>query len=349
MERSPEEGLAVAYVIARKPREFNMKYVLESECFERAHSRPGRRTTLGWVVGSVLTVVAWLSGAWGGRALARPGPSGPPKIVFMTDFGVDNDAVSICKGVIYSIVPDVQIVDLTHQVKPYSILDGARFLLGASPYYPPGTIFLAVVDPGVGSTRRAVVVKTRRRQFFVLPDNGLITLVVTRDGIEGAREIKNPSWMIGKALSSTFHGRDIFSPAAAHLARGENWTASGPEVKGLVRLDIPAPKLDSTGLHGEILALDYPYGSLISNIEAEDFEKLGYSPGDKVHMLLGERKAVIPYVRTFSDVPVGQPLLYIDSRGHLGLALNQGDFSRVYNIKPPAPILIPHKNGRGAQ
>src|SRR5271167_4104817 len=138
-----------------------------------------------------------------------------PTIVFMTDFGVVDDSVALCKGVMYSIAPDLRIVDLTHQVTPFSIADGARFLFGSSAYYPAGTVFVVVIDPTVGSSRKAIVVKSKRGQFFVLPDNGLITLVQDRDGLESAREIANPAWMIGAALSSTFHGRDIFSPVGA--------------------------------------------------------------------------------------------------------------------------------------
>src|ERR1039458_7476627 len=145
----------------------------------------------------------------------------PQTIVFMTDFGVLDDSVAICRGVMYGIMPDVRIVDLTHQVTPFSILDGARFLYGATPYFPSGTVFVVVIDPGVGSTRKAIVAKSKRGQYFVLPDNGLLTLVEQRDGIEGVREITNPEWMIGTKLSSTFHGRDIFSPVGAHMARGD--------------------------------------------------------------------------------------------------------------------------------
>src|SRR5437868_547538 len=164
----------------------------------------------------------------------------PPTIVFMTDFGTVDDSVPICKGVMYQIMPSVRIVDLTHQVTPFAILDGARFLYGATPYYPAGTVFVVVIDPGVGTSRKAVVVKSRRGQFFVLPDNGLMTLVEQRDGLESSREITNPAWMIGSKLSSTFHGRDIFSPVGAHVARGDDWTQVGPEiaVKNLVRLDL---------------------------------------------------------------------------------------------------------------
>ncbi len=306
----------------------------------RPRIRFGRRRLTATMATLVLA-----AGLFGSASSTSPGSisPGPATIVFMTDFGTDNDAVPICKGVIYNIDASVRIVDLTHQVRPYSILNGARFLFGASPYYPAGTIFLTVIDPGVGSARKAIVVKSRRGQYFVLPDNGLMTLVETRDGIEGAREITNPAWMIGKGISSTFHGRDIFSPAAAHLARGEDWTQVGPEVKSLVHLDIPAARLDAQGLHGEILALDDPYGSLISNIDVEVFQKLGYSLGDKVHVIVGKREFVVPYVKTFSEVPTGEPLLYIDSRGHLGLALNQDNFSRVYKINPPVVIWIPRK------
>jgi S-adenosyl-L-methionine hydrolase (adenosine-forming) len=271
--------------------------------------------------------------------------SSKPTIVFMTDFGTLDDAVAICKGVMYSIAPEARIVDITHQVTPFSILDGARFLYGATPYYPAGTVFVVVVDPGVGSTRKAVVVKSKRGQYFVLPDNGLITLVEQRDGIDAAREITNPTWMIGGRLSSTFHGRDIFSPTGAHLARGEDWKQVGPEVavKDMVRLDVKKVTLDGRGLSAEVIATDGPYGNLVTNIDADDFLKLGYQRGERVQLVVGDKKITMPYVKTFSDVPLKQPLLYVDSRGHVGLAINQGNFADTYGITPPASIFIPGK------
>jgi S-adenosylmethionine hydrolase len=261
----------------------------------------------------------------------------------MTDFGVLDDSVAICKGVMYSIVPDLRIVDLTHQVTPFSILEGARFLYGATPYYPAGTVFVVVIDPGVGSTRKAIVVKSKRGQYFVLPDNGLMTLVQDRDGLEAAREITNPAWMIGAALSSTFHGRDIFSPAGAHLARGDDWTRVGPELElaKLVRLNLSAAKLDDRGLSGEVIATDGPFGNLVTNISGDEFLKLGYARGQTLPITIGDRKMEIPFVRTFSDVPLKQPLLYIDSRGRLGIAVNQGSFAQIYSMKPPQAIFIP--------
>lgn len=266
----------------------------------------------------------------------------PPTIVFMTDFGVVDDSVALCRGVMYSVMPDVRIVDLTHEVMPFSILDGARFLYGATPYYPAGTVFVVVIDPGVGSTRKAIVARSKRGQYFVLPDNGLLTLVEQRDGIEAVREITNPDWMIGSKLSSTFHGRDIFSPAGAHVARGDDWTKVGPEitVKDLVRLELKAATLDDRGLSAMVIATDGPYGNLVTNVDAEDFFQLGYQRGQDVPVTLGGREMKIKFVKTFSDVPVGQPLLYIDSRGHLALAVNQNSFAAVYGVKPPVALAI---------
>jgi S-adenosylmethionine hydrolase len=266
----------------------------------------------------------------------------PPTVVFMTDFGVVDDSVALCKGVMYSIAPELRVVDLTHQVTPFSILDGARFLEGATPYFPAGTVFVVVIDPGVGSTRRAVVVKSKRRQYFVLPDNGLMTLVQDRDGIESAREITNRGWMIGAALSSTFHGRDIFSPVGAHLAHGEDWTQVGPEVavNQLIRLDLAPSRLDEKGLSGEAIATDGPFGNLVTNISGEDFLKLDYGRSQNVHITIGKTEMNVPFVRTFSEVPLKKPLLYIDSRGRVGLAVNQGSFAAAYAIKLPVQIFI---------
>jgi len=248
--------------------------------------------------------------------------------------------------VMYSIMPEVRIVDLTHQVTPFSILDGARFLYGATPYYPAGTVFVVVVDPGVGSTRKAIVAKSKKGQLFVLPDNGLLTLVEQRDGIESAREITNRDWMIGAKLSSTFHGRDIFSPVGGHLARGENWAQVGPDlpVANLVRLKLQPATLDEKELKAQVIAIDGPFGNLVTNVDSEMFAKLGYKLGDKVTFKLGDIEITAPFVKTFSDVAVGEPLFYIDSRGNLGFSVNQAFASKKYNIKPPVSIVIPRKS-----
>ena len=267
-------------------------------------------------------------------------------IGFMTDFDVKDDAVGICKAVMNGVAPGVQVIDITHQATPYDIAEGARFLAGSAPYFAKDAVFVVVIDPTVGSTRRAIIARSKTGQFFVLPDNGLLTLVQDRDGIEGARQITNPEWMIGAKTSSTFHGRDIFSPAGAHLARGDDWTTAGPpvDVASLVRLDLHTATVDDTGLHGEVIGTDGPFGNLVLNVPEETFAKLGYKLGDTVPVQVGGQTYRLPFVKTFSDVAVGKPLAYIDSRGRLSLGINQRSFAEIYKIQAPAPVVIAKKS-----
>jgi S-adenosylmethionine hydrolase len=276
---------------------------------------------------------------------APPTPQPLKVIGFLSDFDVKDDAIGICKAVMEGIAPGVRVIDITHQVTPYDIAQGARFLAGSAPYFPKDAVFVGVVDPTVGSTRKAIIAKSKVGQFFVVPDNGLLTLVQDRDGIEAAREITNPDWMIGSKLSSTFHGRDIFSPAGAHLARGDDWTQAGPalDVAQLVRLDIPTAAIDAKGLHGDVIGTDGPFGNLILDIPQSIFAQLGYQLGDVVPVTLNGKQYTIPFHKTFSDVPIGKPLFYIDSRGRLSLAINQGNFAETYHISPPAQLLILRK------
>jgi hypothetical protein len=278
------------------------------------------------------------------QAASSQARSEGPTIVFMTDFGTANDAVAICRAVIYGIAPNVRLTDITHQVTPFQIEEAARFLAGVTPYYPAGTIFLVVVDPGVGTARKAIVVKSKKGQYFVLPDNGVITPVIERDGLQSAREITNRSWMISDAISSTFHGRDIFSPAAAHLAAGWDFNQAGPEVKELVRLEPKTSVMNERGIDGDVIGLDDPYGSLVTDVPGEDFKKLGYNLGDKVTVQIAGKSVVVPFVKTFMGVPVGESLLYIDSRGRVGIAVNQGNYVTKFNVTPPVRIFIPRKD-----
>jgi S-adenosylmethionine hydrolase len=266
-------------------------------------------------------------------------------IGFMTDFDVKDDAVGICKAVMLSIAPDVRIIDITHQVTPFDIAEAGRFLAGTAPYFPHDAIFVAVIDPTVGSTRKAIIAQSQVGQYFVLPDNGMITQLADRDGLVGAREITNPNWMIGAKLSSTFHGRDIFSPAGAHLARGDDWAEAGPalDLAKLVRLQNVGAAVDASGLHGQVIGTDGPFGNLVLNVPAETFAKLGYKLGDRVRVIIAGTEFILPFVKTFSDVPVGDGLLYIDSRGRLSVGIDQGNFAEVHHIMPPAVLDIPPK------
>jgi hypothetical protein len=263
----------------------------------------------------------------------------------MTDFDVKDDAVGICKAVMDGVTPGVRIIDITHQSEPYNIAMGARFLAGSAPYYPKDAVFVVVIDPGVGSTRKAIVARSRVGQIFVLPDNGLLTLVQDRDNIVEAHEITNPAWMIGTGISSTFHGRDIFSPAGAHAARGDDIAQAGPalDVSKLVRLDLHNATIDATGLHGEVIGTDGPYGNLVLNVPSETFAQLGYKLGDQVPIMFAGKRYAFPLVKTFSDVPVAKELFYIDSRGRLSIGINQRNFSETYKVGEGAELTIPKK------
>ena len=271
----------------------------------------------------------------------------PPRVIgFMTDFDVKDDAIGICKAVIFGIAPHARIIDITHQVTPFDIAQAGRFLAGSAPYFPHDAVFVAVIDPTVGSARKAIIAKSKVGQYFVLPDNGLITQLADRDGLVGAREITNPAWMIGAKLSSTFHGRDIFSPAGAHLARGDDWTDAGPALDPakLVRLKNTVATVDANGLHGQVIGTDGPFGNLVLNVPSDTFAKLGYSVGDRVPVTIAGEAYTLPFVKTFSNVPVGDGLLYIDSRGRLSVGIDQGNFAKVHHVTPPAALEIPAKH-----
>jgi S-adenosylmethionine hydrolase len=299
-------------------------------------------------IASLLTGIALLAGCseTGDRAAGGPKTVQLKTIGFMTDFDVRDDAVGICKAVMEGIAPGVKVLDITHEVTPYDIAEAARFLAGSAPYFARDAVFVVVVDPTVGTSRKAIIAKSKVGQFFVLPDNGVLTLVEKRDGIESAREITNPDWMIGTKLSSTFHGRDIFSPTAAHLARGDDWTTAGPlvDVAKLVQLNLRDATIDNQGLHGNVIGTDGPFGNLVLNVQANLFSQLGYRIGDIVPVTLSGRRYEFPFVKTFGDVPVGKPLFYIDSRGRLSLGVNQRNFSQIYKVDAPAELTIPAKD-----
>ena len=266
-------------------------------------------------------------------------------IGFMTDFDVKDDAVGICRAVMQGIAPGATIIDITHQVTPFDIAQAARFLAGSAPYFSNDAVFVVVVDPTVGSTRKAIIAESKVGQFFVLPDNGVLTLVQDRDGIVAAREITNPDWMIGSKLSSTFHGRDIFSPAGAHLARGDDWTQAGPaiDVNRLVRIEVPVATVDASGLHGKVIGTDGPFGNLVLDVPSATFSQLGYKLGDEVPVTLNGQQYTFPFRKTFSDVAIGKPLFYIDSRGRLSMGLNQRNFSETYKVGAGTDLTIPKK------
>ena len=210
-------------------------------------------------------------------------------ITFLTDFGLQDDFVGVCRGVIKRIARDVQIIDITHGIAPQAVTQGALVLARAVPYMPPG-IHLAVVDPGVGGDRRAVAIRTADGRVYVGPDNGLLMLAADASSVEAVRELTNPRYHLER-VSRTFHARDIFAPAAAHLATGVSFDELGEEVDPatLVRIELPEPSVTANRMVATVLAVDR-FGNLALNLGAEHVEAAELAPGDQVELHVGRTR-----------------------------------------------------------
>jgi S-adenosylmethionine hydrolase len=262
-------------------------------------------------------------------------------LVFQSDFGLVDGAVAAMYGVAFCVDPDLKIYDLTHNIPPYDIFEASYRLLQAVPYWPEGTVFVTVIDPGVGSARKSVVAKTVRGQYIVSPDNGSLNHIARTIGLEEVRQI---SESVGRRKSSgrsdTFHGRDIFAYTGALLASGKiSYEDIGPVIDkdSLIMLEGNEAVYEDGVITAGIETLDVRFGSLWTDISAELFEKMGVAPGNQIDVSIYRDRtrlyhSFVTYVRTFADVEIGEPLLYINSMDHIGLAINQGNFSRAYNI-----------------
>ncbi|HEY6644027.1 S-adenosyl-l-methionine hydroxide adenosyltransferase family protein [Povalibacter sp.] len=261
-------------------------------------------------------------------------------LVFMTDFGVRDGAVSAMKGVAYGISPDLLISDLSHEIT--GIFDGAYRLYQTEEFWPRSTVFVTVIDPGVGTSRQSVVLRTRNGQYFVGPNNGLYTLVAEREGIDELRLIdEKVNRRPGSAGSYTFHGRDVFAYTAAKLASGQiTFEQVGPRLPNSDLISIPYRHAERQGdvITGGIPVLDVAYGNVWSNIPQSMFDELKVRVGEPLNVriyngtkLVHEER--IPYQHTFGNVPVGQPLIYVNSLMNIAIALNQGNYAVAHGIE----------------
>ena len=262
-------------------------------------------------------------------------------LVFQTDFGLVDGAVSAMYGVAYCVNPELKIHDLTHDITPYNIWEASYSLIQTIAYWPNDTVFVSVVDPGVGSTRRSVVVKTKSGKYIVTPDNGTLTHVIRLDGIEAAREIdEHVNRLPRSGESYTFHGRDVYAYTGARLASGViDFEGVGPEldVSSLVSLPIVKPYLDGNAACGTIDVLDVRFGSLWTNIPRTMFLQTGIQYGDRVSITIENDtrtvyRNIILFAKSFADVYVGEALAYVNSLDCVAIAINQGSFARAYNI-----------------
>ena len=253
-----------------------------------------------------------------------------PVIAILTDFGPRNWYASTLKGVILGICPDATIVDLCHDVPPQQIEAGAYILAFVSKYYPEGTVFLCVVDPGVDTSRELVALETEANHIYVAADNGLLTLVADREGVRKIVKILNRRFMLPD-ISHTFHGRDILAPVAAHLANGEVLENFGPLKEGIMKLEIEEPVVEEGKIKGKVILVD-DFGNAVTNIEASMLNRIGVKVGSRITVTVGSLKAEIPFFETYADIGVGEPLILIGSNGFLELSVNRRNAAKRYKV-----------------
>ena len=260
-------------------------------------------------------------------------------VCFLTDFGLTDDFVGTCHGVIKRIAPDAQIIDVTHGIPAQGVLQGALVLANTLPYMPIG-VHLAVVDPGVGGVRRAIALRDLEGRLFVGPDNGLLLPAVERAGIEEARELANPEYAL-ESISRTFHGRDLFAPAAAHLAAGAPFEDLGPPLPAdsLVRLDLPVARFSQGTIDAMALFVD-SFGNIALNLTRDDVESVGVVPGTRLELeITGERYYAVA-ARTFADARTGDVILYEDSYRNMCVAISRGNAAALLHAEPGQELTI---------
>jgi hypothetical protein len=258
-----------------------------------------------------------------------------PIVTLTTDYGTNDHLVGVLKGVILSILPNATLVDINHHVTPFDILDGALAIGSAYHYFPARTIHLVVVDPGVGTQRRPILV-SGDQHYFVAPDNGVLSMVYEREQNVLVRHITAGHYFLSP-ISNTFHGRDIFAPVAAWLGKSMQTEAFGDEITDFVRFSIPRPKTDGAGLKGVVLRVDV-FGNLLTNFTAEDLPAGSVEEG-KVKLKVGG-KGVQRFVQTFAQGAAGEPIAFLGSSGFLEVGVNKGNAARALAVNRGAEVIL---------
>ena len=262
-------------------------------------------------------------------------------LVFQSDFGLVDGAVAAMYGVAFEVDESLKAYNLTHDIPPYNIWEASYRLFQAMEYWPDDTVFVSVVDPGVGTVRKSVVAKTVRGQYVVTPDNGTLTHLKKYVGIEALREIEESKHRRKNTEHShTFHGRDVYAYTGAKLASGTiEFDEVGPElpVAGIIELETSDVSTTEDSIKGSIDILDVRFGSLWTNISREDFMALGFEYGDSVEVIIrnGPRTIYnnrIKFGKSFADVYISEQIIYVNSLYRMAIAINQGNFAKAYNI-----------------
>jgi S-adenosyl-L-methionine hydrolase (adenosine-forming) len=261
-------------------------------------------------------------------------------ITFLTDFGLQDDFVGTCHGVMKRIAPEVEIIDITHGIAPQAVLQGALTLANTLPFMPEG-VHLAVVDPGVGGSRRALALRDGQGRIYVGPDNGLLIPAAEKlGGIKEAHELANPEYAL-ESVSRTFHGRDLFSPAAAHLALGVELGELGPPIDpdALARIDVPQPEVGTSRIRCTVVSIDR-FGNVQLNLDRSHLDKAGVVPGRRVELQMGPERYYAVVARTFDDARPGDIILYEDAYRNLSIAINGGSAAAMLGIKDGQELRI---------
>ncbi len=269
-------------------------------------------------------------------------------LCLLSDFGTNNRFTGIMKGVACTIDPQMKIYDITHDIEPYNIIEAAYLLADTIKYWPEGTVFSAVVDPGVGSHRKPVGIHTKNNRYIICPDNGLLTVVRDEVGIREIRDIiAGMNSLPGITKSSTFDGRDVFVYNAARLAAGKiNFRDLGLLRKEpLLRFELPEPRAEVNQITGAITYVEKPFGNLSTNIKATLLNDRNWLHGKSYHVILNTGRKIlmdekIKYVKTFSDVKPGALLIYIDSEQRVGIARNKAPVKKDFRFDPNAKLTI---------
>lgn len=261
-------------------------------------------------------------------------------ITFLSDFGLADDFVGTCHGVIKRIAPDTDVIDITHGIEPQSVLQGALVLASTLPYMPEG-VHLAVVDPDVGSLRRALVLRTSEGRLLVGPDNGLLVPAAERlGGVAAAYEITNRRYAL-EPVSPTFHGRDIFAPASAYLTNGLDPAELGPAfaADGLVRLELPEPEIGERRIRATCLYVDR-FGNIQLNVHADQVERLGIVPGRQIEVELPMDRFYALAARTFAEAGTGDIILYEDAYRNIALAISRGNAAETFGVRAGTEVRL---------
>jgi hypothetical protein len=261
-------------------------------------------------------------------------------ITFLTDFGLQDDFVGTCHGVMKRIAPDVEIIDITHGIAPQAVLQGALTLANTLPFMPEG-VHLAVVDPGVGGVRRALALRDASGRLHVGPDNGLLIPAAEKmGGIAEAHELGNPEYAL-ESVSRTFHGRDLFSPAAAHLALGVPLAELGPPIDpdALARIELPQPEIGASRIHSTVVSVDR-FGNVQLNLDRSHLDQAELLPGTRVELQVGAERYYAVAARTFADARPGDIILYEDAYRNVSIAISGGNAAQMLGVSEGQDVRI---------